>query len=524
MILAAAVVSRAAAQPADLERLRKELLDAEIAVEKARYRIAPCDAEVPGLAELAAKQAKELGITVFAAPPVEGTKPIPNTPLQLRRIEISGRGAFADAHHFLHRIAFERDLRLFDIEALQMTAIDGGNVQFSARIAEACWAAEQSTAPPSVHDIAGMYRQRLQQLQTIDAAVKRIGEYMQPMRFVDWLAALDDAWGDLPVLLSELHYTAPRLTVKGIALGTVARASIERAATAQWSPAGECQSFTATAVLPSRDYEEHGFAVKEIFDPRAASPCRADAPSRTKIAVSHGSGDLTLHARDIDVVSLFRVLNDIRPSDGYVIASAVVGRVDVDAEGATLSEILDALRTAHVAQISDGPLHIVCKSGCIPSQQSFKGEPLSMSLNHAEVADVLNALTAAVAPAKLRIPPGVGGTISIFATELEWDRLFDAIVIASRNASAPPRAPRLFTVRDAGKMSVDDIRLAALAGTAGTWHAYTRSLGDSGLIVPLTTETTLFDGRVESVDGERVVLRTQGGQLIVTLNLANISP
>ena len=514
MILAAAVVSRAAAQPADLEQLRKELLDAEIAVEKARYRIAPCNSEVPGLADFAVKQAKETGIAAFAAQPVDDARPVPNTPLQLRRIEISGRGAFADAHLFLHRIAFEREIRLFDIEALQMTAADGG-VQFDVRIAEACWSAEQSTAPPAVHDIAGMYQQRLQQLRGIDAAVKRIGEYMQPMRFVDWLAALDDAWGDLPILLSELHYTAPRLTVKGIALGKAARTSIERAATVQWSPAGECQSFTATAVLPTRDYEEHGFALKEIFDPRAASPCTAGAPPpRTKIAVSNGSGNLTLHARDIDVVSLFRVLNDISASDGYVIASAVVGRVDVDADGATLSEILDALRTAHVAQISDGPLHIVCKSGCAPSKQSFKGELLSMSLTDAEVADVLQALGAAVAPAKLRIPPGVGGTISIFATDLEWDRLFDAIVIAARNASAPARAPRIFTVRDAGKMSVDDVRLAALAGTAGSWHAYTRALGDAGMVVPITTDTALFDGRVESVDGDKVVLRTQDERAI----------
>src|SRR4029079_5237035 len=154
----------------------------------------------------------------------------------------------------------------------QMTAAHAG-VHFDLRIDEACWSAEQSKAPPAVHDIAGVYQQRLQQLRAIAAAVMRIGGYMQRSLCVDWLAALDDSWGDLPILLSELHYTAPRLTVKGIALGNVARTSIARAAPVQWSPAGECQSFTATAVLPSRDYEEHGFALKEIFDPRAASPC-----------------------------------------------------------------------------------------------------------------------------------------------------------------------------------------------------------------------------------------------------------
>ncbi len=65
------------------------------------------------------------------------------------------------------------------------------------------------------------------------------------------------------------------------------------------------------------------------------------------------------------------------------------------------------------------------------------------------------------------------------------------------------------------RIGVADVRLAGVASAGGEWKAYARFLGESGRLILLSRESVLFDGRVESVDGKRVMLRTNGGREVV---------
>jgi hypothetical protein len=418
-------------QSADLERLTKDLLDTELVVEKTMYRVVQCESEGAGLADFAARQAEKIGIASFAAKPIEGSEPVAGAPLLVRRFDISGSGELYDAHRLLRHMALERNLRTFDIESLQMSAAAGGTVRFSARIAEVCRSQEESRPPRVVDEIETMYRQRLQELRAFQAAMVRLDESMRPQRLTGWIAALDDEWGEQLIRLSELRYVAPRLTVEGVAVGSLAKASLERHADVQWASAGDCRSFTASARLPEKDFEEHNVAAKEIFDERTKALCTPSSQPRAKITIARGSGELTLHARDIEIRSVFRVLHEIMPTDGYVVAPDVTGRVDIDVDQATLAEVLDALRAARVANISAGPLHRVCKSECGAStDREFQGEPISVAVNGTEVGDVLRALTDALQVAEIHVPPDMHGTIAVFAQEVAGDRLLDAIIVS----------------------------------------------------------------------------------------------
>src|SRR6185436_697609 len=426
VVLVAALASHTAAQKADLDRLRKELYDAEIAVEKMRYRVPPCGS-ASDLAQYAARYAESAGVTSFAVKPIEGSEPVAGTPVRLQRMDMSGRGEFVHVHELLHRLAMESEFRRLDIETLEVKALDGGSVRFGARIAEACWLADAHPVIPLPGDEAEMYRRRTGELKAAASAFTQLGERMRPLRFVDWLAALDEQWGEHSVLLSELHYAATQLTVKGIAPGSPARRAIERTAEVKWSPAGHCRAFTATARVPARDFDEHHLAAKELFDERTSTLCHSRAPAPVKIAIPHGSGNLTLHARDIDIASVFRVLHDLSPSDGYVVAPGIAGRIDADINGATIAEVLDAMRAASVAYISPGPLHRVCRSDCGASEQTYQGELLSILVHDAEAGDLLHVLSD-VTKREILVPRDLQGRLAFFVRDMPWDQLLEAMM------------------------------------------------------------------------------------------------
>jgi len=504
IVLMAIVASHVGAQQAELERLRKELIDTEIALEKFRYRIPPCGGP-SDLAESAANHAK--------VEAVDGSEPVAGAPLRLRRLDISGRSAFADAHQLLHRIAMQSEYRTLDVESLNVTAEDGENVRFWARIAEVCWSDEAPPAAttPMPRTPEAMYRRKLDELKATMSAVTQLDERMRPLRVVDWLGELDAQWGDHAVLLGELHYAAPQLTVKGIALGSAARKAIEHTAEVKWAAAGDCRAFTATARVPARDFEEHHLAGRVPFDERTATLCGSSAPAQVKIAVPRGSGNLTLHARGIELPNLFRVLHDLDPSDGYVVAPGLAGRIDADIESATIGEVLDAIRAATGAFISPGPLHRVCKSDCGASKQTYKGEPLSMMLGDAEVGDVAQAIAGAT-QTDVRVPGDPRARIAIFASERPWDQLLEAMIAVVGQTKAVASSRRGLAVWDVKKLGVDDVRLAVVARAGGESKAWAHALGSSSLLLALEPGAELFDGSVVSVGDGKVRLRTSAGR------------
>lgn len=577
----------AAAQKTDAELrneqelLRKELSEAELALRNTRssYLLECSDDSLrTGFEHFIQTQAKNLDMKALDLNRVEGSEPVPfidgrPSLLQLRRLAMHGQGSFYDVQLLLHRIALMRDTRALDFETLNVKVETGGTVSFAAGIVDVCWADDPQTkltnAPhpalptgltPGELEVT-TDRARLQKVRSANEAWRKFGARFQPMRLIDALAALDEDWGDPAVLLTELRFTAPVLTLRGATGNASARAVVDESlhkaafdeARIDWSPAGDCRAFTATVRLKEGKAEAKLPATKEpaneIFDERLPSLCSSKARSAATAVTAHGSGTLTLHLRDVDVVDVFGVLNDLQPAAGFVVEPAVTARVNVDIEGATLDETFAALRAAGVAFVGPGPLHRVCNADCgtptSPKQEkSYDGTPINLTVKDAEITDLLHTFEVMLGPFEIYAPQDLHATISLFVHDMPWDRVFDGIVssvrltyvienrhvyvgrepdvrkaghpgtIRAASGSAPGRR-RWWSRLDAATFGVDDVRLAALVRTNGPWKAYVHVPGSPTSLLALDAGAVLFDGRVESVERNGVTLRTTAGREVV---------
>lgn len=593
VILFAVAAPRASAQNADAQLraytdVLKELGPLRLEVRGVELDLQKMRGVYPGCSDASRRtdfeqgleaQATKLGVKAFELKGVEGSEPVPladgrPSPMELQRWDISGRGLFVDVHRFLHRIAFVREWEPLDFDTLRVKAETGGTVSFDARINAPCfrywgeaWAdnLQASRAPlPSGHTVAAaeaeaaMYRTRLQDVRSAYATVSQLGDRLQPMRLIDALAKLDTDWGDRAVLLSELRFAAPMLTLQGVTVGESARAAIDASLRKagfdvtgiEWSPAGDCRAFTATARLTAGQSETHGVATKEIFDERLTSMCGANLRPAAIAVTARGSGNLNLHFRDADIAEFFHVMNDLVPAEGFVVEPGVTGRVNVDIDGATFDETLAAFRSAGVAFVGPGPLHRVCNADCgeptTPKQKSYDGEPITVTVKDAEVTDLLRTFES-ITELEFYLPRDFHANVSVFAHDMPWDLVFDGIFSSIRltyviekthvylgrgsdvrkadhpgmvrfEKPAVPDRRRWLSEPDASRLGVDDIRLAALVRADGPWKAYLHVPGSPGDLVALDPGTALFDGLVLAVDPNGVTLRTTAGrEVVVTL-------
>ena len=546
-MLALAALS-AHAQSNDLASLRKEVYDAETALLKTRYHYRDCtdpsaQSELESLHGFKVKRVEESEAVLLA-----NGQPSMN---RLTHLQISGDGDFLDLHSLLFRIASIGDGRAIDFESLHLKARDGGDVSFDARLAIGCWdstskALDETFAPRGsvVETESAMFREKLTKLRAVLATAEQLHQRMQPRRFREALATVADGFREHAVLLSDLAYRDPELTLHGVALGAAARDAVARslrgprfdATKLDWSPAGDCRAFTATTRVTARRPDADGLIPGEIFDERTTSLCAA-APSGSATAVSaHGSGDLTIHLRGVDVTNVFEILHELSSADGFVVDGEVHGRVDVDLDGVTAGEAITALRSSGVAFITDGPLHRVCKTACAEIEnQKYAGEPISFSLTGADATDVLGALHMATG-LEMHVPRDLRGTVSMYVLDTPWDLAMASLVATlrlpysidgmavyfgpDRASTVPiekvptrPVSRRELSVRSLDKLGADDIRLAGIAGASGTWKGYARIPGSrTRRLLPLTAGAALFDARVDTIAADKVTLAMKSGR------------
>lgn len=565
LLLLTIVVPFARAQDNELSRLKKELMDVELAVEKSRYDIPSCAASSPedDFAAFLTQQATKLSVRDFTVKRLDSDEVVPSadgqpSPYRLRRLDISGHGDFYDVHSLLHRIGSAYLLRVETIETLHLQARAGGDVRMDARLAEACWgetpAAGRLPAGRSVEEIElAAYRERLQRLRGWLSTNAQLRERMQPKRLVEALEVLEDHWGPRALLLDDLQYTAPALTLHGATLGGVARASVDEAlkraglqpATVDWSPAGECRAFTISTRVAGGRTDKADLVPMNVFDERMTTLCStAPRPPATPVT-ARGTGDLTLHLRDVPAATVFQILADLSPADAFIVESSVTARVDADLDRVTPGEAFAALRAAGVAVVGRGPLHRVCKTECSagpPEPPKYTGQSIALTVTDAQVVDVLRVFNQLMAPIQIYGPPKIDGTFSIYAADVPWDRMFDGILAATgRKYTFDEPNARVYITDDRAtavpidkarsggggtsrrelaehkpeKIAVDDVRVAALArGKDGVWTAYGRAPGARNLLFALTPGLALFDGTVDAVGAEGVTLRTSSGRTI----------
>ncbi len=554
LLLAAAL--HAHAQGGALERARGELEAAEIEYEKSRYPYPRCDSPGDDFDGFLRKQAGELDVAGFTLTHTPGSDAVPAAALRITRMEIHGLGEFGDVQSLLRRIASLGQIRPLDFETVQLRADSGRNVSLDGTVTMACREdsskALEVVVPegrtPAEIELA-MYRNRARQLRAATAATKQLEERMQPRRLSDALLVLADVWGQSAVGVSELHYTAPALTLQGIVLGASAKAAVEGSlreprfelTRLDWSPAGDCHAFAAAARLTATTPSTGEALPMNMFLGRDAAPC-AGPPAQATSVAKRGSGPLTIHLRNADVTALFVVLNDLSPADGFVLAPDVAGRVNVDLDGVTVDEALAALSGAGVAFTTPGPLHRICRTACgEPNvkklQRKYEGEPLGLSIAEADIIDILRAFQE-VSGLEMHAPRDLRGNVAVYVTEAPWDAAFEALLaafgrtyaidgnrvyIGDRAAALPldklvvptTLSPRSLVERDPKKIAAADFRLAGVGAANGTWTAYGRVLGSPKLVFAAPAGAQLLDASVATVAAGRVTLRTTDGRDVV---------
>ena len=551
LLLAAALHARA--QSSDLDRARAELAEAELAYEKTLMLYPGCGSPTDDFERAIRNQATKLNVSDFTLTPGPGSETVPVSPFRIERMQLRGRGEFGDVESLLHRISVLRHSRVLDFETVHLRAESGRNVSLDGTLAMVCWD-RSSSFPEAVMPRGGtpaemelaMYRSRSRQLRAATTAAKQLEERMQPRRLVDALLALADVWGRSAVGLTDLRYTAPALTLRGIVLGTSAKAAVEgslrkprfQLTRLDWSPTGDCHAFTAAARLTASAGDAGEALPMNMFIERDTKLCNSPSTPAASVA-KRGSGPLTLHLRNVDVSTVFLALNDLSPADGFILEPDVTGRVNVDFDSVTVDEAFAALSAAGVAFATPGPLHRICRTACAEptvKPQQHKGEPVVFSIAEADVIDVLRVFEE-VSGLAVHAPRDLKGTFSVYVAEAPWDAVFDGILsafdrtytidganvyIGDRAAAVPLEkhvhvisGPRSLVEHDPTKIAAADFRLAGIGGTKGTWKAYGRLPGSPKLVFVAGPETSLLDASVSAVAAGRVTLRTSGGRDVV---------
>jgi len=472
---------------------RSELLEVEIAVAKARRRIPP-PSEAVNLQQYLREKAEKakVAIELIAAPPT----PMPPS-LELQRLDVSGSDELGNVQYFLALASNERAFRIVGFESLQLTAESSNRVSFLVRVAMACWTGEP---PPS----ASIHERLVKEREILDA-IKALDERFQPRRIVVAVGELEREIRDKAIALTELR-SGDDTRLDGVVLGALARETLKPAleksgfkvAAIDFTPRGDCQAFSATARLEARD-RKMAFVTTSIFDGDTFAICTPKKTAPPLRVAAHGSGNVTMHLRDIDATDVFAAMN-AATKEGFMVSSDVTGRFDVDFESATPEQALAALKAAGLP-IGPGPLHLVGASATMPAGH-YTGEPISMTLHDADTRDItrvfeqLSGRKVAALPAR---------RVSIFVIDEPWDSVFAAIpLLRGGPAKADAARREWWAFPHLDDLAVRDLRLAGVANTAEGWVAYAYIAGAARKVVFLKANQPLHDAKVATIDAHGV--------------------
>lgn len=332
---------------------------------------------------------------------------VATAPLELWRIEVSGRGDVLDAAFLLHAVS-RRESRLYELESLRA---DGKG--YAARFLLPVWPADTGVSS---------FQEKLAQSRTLLEAVRRV---RANNRLGDAAALLDAFPREASLRLTGADLGAA-LRLEGVSIGAASRATLVgklkeagfSVSRVQLPPTGACRPFALTAVYGTRPTEI-------VDDPAMQSPlCRVEAvPNAGRIAARGTNGPLTLRLRDIEYVDLFQVLNELT-GESFVVDPAVKGRVDVELENATFDEAFAAMNGL---VIGPGPLHIVSLTKKPEQTQTYEGEPISMMVTGAHLPGIL-CLFEEVTGLKMMAGPGAGARVTAYAHDVPWDRLMETML------------------------------------------------------------------------------------------------
>jgi hypothetical protein len=246
------------------------------------------------------------------------------------------------------------------------------------------------------------------------------------------------------------------------------------------------------------------------------------------------------------VRDVFRVLSELL-SQSFVVDADVKGTLGLDAEGAAPEDLFAAMETVGL-KIGPGPLRRVSRGAAAPAGHTttYSGLPINLALKSAGLVDVFRMFSE-VTGLPILVPQELAGTTTIFASELPWDQVLDAIIVSagltlvlegSRALIGPEAAvrteghPGFVEVTRAGgastsharrswwtgpdrleKLALDDLELAGLGRAGKEWSAY--AVGPSGQFWSLAAGQALAGASVKSVGPTGVTFETASGPVEV---------
>ncbi len=450
---------------ADIEQARRDLLGVEQQLDALR-RLVPADFDPKAVETTLLRLAEGAELPAPAISPVKGSETVLRdgrpVGLTVHHVEVTGRSAYAPLHLFLSMLSLVPMPLTFD--SLEIQAADGDTVSYRARLALPVFASLPDVPPPAwpapvvppaaspeaareAATVAFLQRElqdlkaRADARRALVAMALEVVERRRTARLGHALGLVTRELDEQAVALTGVR-AGPTIVVEGAVLGALAlealRQAFVRAGLAvgdlKTAAAGRCQRFVATVRLETEDPPFVGLSGNGLFDDRVDVACAVPATARLQPVTARGGGPgpLTLDLGDTDVAELFKALHE-KTAENFLLDAGVAGHLTVRLERASLDEALAAIAAAGL-RVSAGPLRRVSLAAtppAPPSTQDYTGEPITLSLRHGALLDILRLMEEVTGLPMLVPPRGLDRRVSLFARELPWDLVLDSTIAAA---------------------------------------------------------------------------------------------
>ncbi len=497
-----------------------------------------------------ADAAKVLRVEVTARAPVEagarGDVPM----------DVVGFGRFVEVDRFFRAVALSP--RLLDVEHVTLTATPEDVVKMTA-VVRAPFRPLRAPlpAPPDTPRgrptgvarpvVDAYYRDQslaLAKSETI-AGLRRMRR--NPRLFLSELAAITR---DRPVVLGYAS-ASEDFVVRGLGVGEGPMRALEsrfekgffRVSEFLMARQGGCHRFEAKGRVPVAGSEaELPLPAEDPFEQDDA-PCRVDRDALRPILVkgpntkTPGQGPLTLRLRDVDFADVFRVVH-LLTGLGFLVDGDVTGRVSLDLNKVTLTELISSLEKSGV-DIQDSGIVRRVSVARLPTARAATagGTPTaSFALKRTEVREILAVMTDMDPGLAALGPPGGLGKVSLWAKDVPVldlrasliqaaglvERIEEGRRLLSRNTGSEEvlqpvagSATERRLVLGPQELAVMEFDLAGVASPGDSWIAFAYS--PTGSLDAYKPGDPLADGVVKSVDSTDAVLETDEGPVRFTV-------
>jgi len=577
IVLSCAIASRAfAAAPQSLEAIQTENATLQERVMRLELKLEKLRASIPDAGENTVVETKnilherakraEVDAAVVIGDLVDA--PLSNgqaSPIVLYHVAVNGRGEFPAVNRFLRLIALSTAFGIAGgIDRLSIIASPNDTVTFNARLVRAAWKGPVAT-PPVPASTSGdprtatamrmntALRNRYDSLTGTILLLANLADRYGTERIAAALAMLNDKAQAEAVALTRID-VKDNATIEGVMLGSrtpdafgrVLSNSGFKVTSDEHSTLGLCRTFKLTASIEKIETGDALPIGNGLFDAAAASICRGGSQvdaARVVVPAADGETRMTLHARAIDVIDVFRILNDIGAGN-FVIDEDVTGRISIDTEGAQPAGIIAAVTKSQGLAISDRALRRVRRATSparTPREQTLNGEPVTLAIKAADLADILCAMHDTITLKSFVAKTG-RPHVNVFASDLPWDGLLEGMfssaavtykidgdrlyvfpmgadhAVASAPACKTSSYHRSWWRLEPAKLDPSVLDLVAIASTATTQVAYAYRPGDPRLLMAFHTGDAIGESHVGAITADTVTF--DSAQAPVTLRLA----